>query len=104
VLPCLSVSAPCQEILEKQGSGDRNHVYFMNNFREQGGEFPPNVTREPVFFLLCFVGKQKKLPHLILTTDPWDFSDECKMTVVATVHINTSLFAGACSIFNVNHT
>lgn len=57
----------------QQGLG--THVYFMNDFRERGEKTIQNVMQEAVFFLLCFVSKQKKLPHLILTRVPWDFSD-----------------------------
>lgn len=57
----------------QQGLG--THVYFMNDFRERGGKIIQNVIQAAVFFLLCFVAKQKKLPHLILTQVPWDCSD-----------------------------
>lgn len=67
VLPSSLSGDSHKEVLQGLGT----HVYFMNDFRERGKK----IIQEAVFFLLCFVGKQKKLPHLILTLVLWDFSD-----------------------------
>ena len=67
IMPRSLSGDPHKEVLHGLGT----HVYFMNDFRERGKK----IIQEAVFFLLCCVGKQKKLPHLILTLVPWDFSD-----------------------------
>lgn len=73
---CPVVPRWLSETLTKGASEDLGtHVYFMNDFRERGEKTIQNVIQEAAFFLLRFVSKHEKWPHLILPRVPWDASD-----------------------------